>query len=389
MTLTIGVSRQVLVLGGTPEAGAVSEELAKLGYAVQWVSPDGATAAYDTSSLPPGVCASPGASVTAFEGQAGDFRATLVQGGQVRQLGLQAVVVANGNERYYPEARYGLPLSPNVLTAPQLEARMADTAGGNGAPQCMAFLLDYGGQAAKETATEVLQMALCARQAHCAEVYVFYENLQVDSPGLERLTRQMRDAGIVFSRYAQVGISVEDDGVALSYAEGVVQAALLVLPEAVRPHAQTVELASVLDVRLGADGFFQDINIRQYRPGLSSRRGVFFAGRCHMDGSVEEAKADALQTAANVDALLGGGEVSREPIVAEVDSSKCVRCLTCVRTCPHAAVEIAEYEQVIAARVMALACYGCGACVVNCPVRAIELVGDASELVPVPAWLSA
>ena len=45
MTLTIGVSRQVLVLGGTPEAGAVSEELAKLGYAVQWVSPDGATAA--------------------------------------------------------------------------------------------------------------------------------------------------------------------------------------------------------------------------------------------------------------------------------------------------------------------------------------------------------
>jgi len=67
--------------------------------------------------------------------------------------------------------------------------------------------------------------------------------------------------------------------------------------------------------------------------------------------------------------------------VAHVDSNVCIRCLTCVRTCPHAAVEIAAYEQVTAARVVDLACYGCGACVANCPVQAISLWG-----LSVPAW---
>jgi Pyruvate/2-oxoacid:ferredoxin oxidoreductase delta subunit len=53
-----------------------------------------------------------------------------------------------------------------------------------------------------------------------------------------------------------------------------------------------------------------------------------------------------------------------------------------VRTCPHAAVEIVDYEDVTAAKVVDLACWGCGACVVNCPVQAIELVGQ-----PMPAWM--
>jgi heterodisulfide reductase subunit A-like polyferredoxin len=63
-----------------------------------------------------------------------------------------------------------------------------------------------------------------------------------------------------------------------------------------------------------------------------------------------------------------------EEIIAEVDSEKCVRCLTCIRTCPHAAVALDDYGQVTAARVFEVACMGCGACVANCPVRAIELV---------------
>jgi len=55
-----------------------------------------------------------------------------------------------------------------------------------------------------------------------------------------------------------------------------------------------------------------------------------------------------------------------------------------VRTCPHAAVQVVEYEDmdVVAARVDELAFWGCGACASNCPVQAIEMVGQE-----MPAWV--
>jgi len=159
---------------------------------------------------------------------------------------------------------------------------------------------------------------------------------------------------------------------------------LLVLPEAVRPRRDAEALAELLQVRLGEDGYFQEMNIHRYRPGLSLRRGIFFAGRCHMDCDVAGAEADALQAAANVDALLAAGYLEPEEIIAHVDSTKCVRCLTCIRSCPHAAVEMADYDDVTAARVVDLACQGCGVCAVNCPVQAIDLVGQTA-----PAWMVA
>jgi len=59
---------------------------------------------------------------------------------------------------------------------------------------------------------------------------------------------------------------------------------------------------------------------------------------------------------------------------AEVASDECIRCLTCIRTCPHQAVELRATEDVVAAYVVPEACWGCGMCVANCPVRAISLI---------------
>ncbi|MFH1084252.1 MAG: 4Fe-4S binding protein, partial [Chloroflexota bacterium] len=99
------------------------------------------------------------------------------------------------------------------------------------------------------------------------------------------------------------------------------------------------------------------------------------------------AAADALMAVASVDAVLGEDSLAPEALapeatIAHVDEEACIRCLTCVRTCPHAAIEIADYGPVTAARVLDLACWGCGQCAANCPVRAIAMVGLA-----LPAWL--
>ncbi|MBM3190628.1 MAG: hypothetical protein FJZ90_18165, partial [Chloroflexi bacterium] len=272
MSPAVRVSKQVLVLGVTSEAHRASRELAQLGYSVDWV-PVGGTIVPD--DLPSNVSVHSDCTLVGFAGEAGAFSATLRRDGKRHDLSPSAVIVATGNERYYPGERLGLALSDRMMTVSQLLSQLEMPQEGLAnppSPATILFVLDYGGQTPKETATEALTAAVCARQVWDAEVYVFYGDLKVDTPGLERLTREMRDCGILFCRYGQANLVADGNGVTVSYEEGTVQGDLLALPEAVRPRPDTAELAALLDVRLGEDGFYQDINIRQYRPGLASRR---------------------------------------------------------------------------------------------------------------------
>lgn len=384
MNQGVAIAKRVLVLGGAPEAEIVQQELLALGYEVHWVPLAERVFALETLNVP-GLVVHPNAELVGLEGHVGHFSAHLERGGERFTVPAAAIVVATGNERYYPAERYRVALGPRVLTVPQLRQQLDAPRSTRAAlphrHERVMFLLDWGGETAKETATEALQTALRLRQEWHCEVYVFYRDLKVDTYNLERLTREMRDRGIVFCRYNDPQVTTDDDGVSLTSTEGTLGGELLILPEAVRPRADTAELAAILRVNVGQDGYFQDVNIRHYRPGISNRKGIYFAGRCHLEADEATLLADASQAAANVDALLGAGMLAPEEIVAQVDSSKCIRCLTCIRTCPHAAVELAEQKDVVAAKVVELACQGCGACVANCPVRAITLVGQM-----MPAW---
>lgn len=384
MSQKVHVDREVMVLGGASEAGWVSQELCKLGYTVHWASVDGAP--LEPLFAHPRLSLEDKCVLVGLEGHVGSFVGKFRRDGQTFSVHAAALVVATGNERFYPAKRYRLDLSDRVLTVPQVQSQLdAAQSTKTDSPyrgERVAVMLDLGGESSKETAAEALRLAMRLRKEQRGEVYVFYQNLKVDTYNLERLTRDMRDQGIVFCRYADSGVTVGEQGIDLSYIEGTLSVDRLVLPQAVRPRSDTAALAALLNVRVGTDGYFQDVNIHQYRPGLSSRNGIFFAGRCHMDADLPEIRADAIMAASNVDALLGAGYLEPEAILAHVDSHKCIRCLTCVRTCPHAAVEISTYDGAVAARVAELACRGCGACVANCPVRAIELVGQV-----VPAWM--
>jgi len=381
----IRIDKEVLILGDTPEARVVSQELLRLGYTVhQAALSEGASDGHAPHTRLHYYMAS---RLLKLDGHVGDFRAALDCEGAQEIIPASALVVAIGNERFFPAEQYGLPSSARILTVSRVRQQLATPRSAGAAlphrHERLFIALDLGGETSKETAVEALHLAHDLRAQWHSEVHVFYQNLKVDTPWLERLTRELREKGVVFCRYETPKVSVDDEGVSIAYVEGRLQGDWLIMPDAVRPHAATAELAALLRVRVGQDGYFQDVNVRQYRPGLSVRRGIFFAGRCHMDCDAHEAEADALQAVANVDALLGSGVLApSQEAIAHVDSTKCIRCLTCVRTCAHAAVEIADYGEVKAARVVDLACQGCGACIANCPVQAIEWVGQAA-----PAWM--
>lgn len=360
--MTQPTGRTVLVLGATPEAQRAAQALQGLGYGVIPLQPD---------------------DLLGFEGQVGGFRAQVRAEGQPQSLAADAVMVAIGNDR--SGGATDLPRSPRALTASQLRRQLeARPITGAALPYRQArylLLLEPDGQTQKEPAVEMLYLARDLRARWRCEVTVLYHELLVDTMPLERLTRELRQGGVVFTRTGALSVALDDQGVTVTVAEGPLRGDYVVMAEAVRPHADAPALAALLQVRLGVDGYFQDVNIRQVRAGPSNRKGVYFAGRCHLDGDLATALADAEQVAASVDALLRAGP-QPEPTRAEVDRSRCIRCLTCVRTCPHAAVEIVADETSTAAQVFALACWGCGACAGNCPVQAITLLGQSA-----PAWM--
>ncbi len=377
-----GRPRGVIVLGAAPEALCAVRELAALGYAVAWLPLEEAQA---PAALPPNVAIYPAAELVGLGGYAGAFCAQVRRGEAIECLPGAAVLIALGNARCYPQERYGLPLGPRVLTPPQARQRLKDrTLEALLSHRKAHFLvmLDWGGETSRETAVEALHTARALRQNH-AEVTLFYRDLKVDSAPLERLTRRMREEGVVFCRYIEVEVRFEEGGVHIAAPDGLVRGDMLILPEAVQPHPATLPLAALLKLRVGKDGYFQEVNVRQVRPGLTNRKGIYVAGRCHMDADREAALEDVSHVVASLDAFLHSLDEPPSGPTAEVERDRCIRCLTCVRTCPHAAAEVVEREGITAAYVEKAACWGCGICAAHCPVQAIALKGQA-----VPSWLA-
>jgi len=383
MTSPSSQPKGVIVLGAAPEAIHAVRELAALGHRVDWIPLEEMERPAD---LPPNGIMHTHGILLGFEGQAGEFIAQVRCGEAVERISAGAVLIALGNARYYPQARYGLPLGPRVLTPSQVRKHLEERSLAAILARRSAHLLvmlDLGGETCRETAVEALYLARDLRQGH-AEITLFYRDLKVDSAPLERLTRAMRHEGIVFCRYDTASIHLDEEGVRIEAPDGPVRGDALILPEAVQPHPATSELAALLKVRLGADGFFQEVNIRHYRPGLSNRKGIYFAGRCHMDADLELALEDASRGVASIDAFLHSLDEPPSGAFAEVDRGQCIRCLTCVRTCPHRAAEMVEREGLLAAYIDARACWGCGICVAHCPAQAISIKGEE-----MPSWLTA
>ncbi|MHB9032416.1 MAG: 4Fe-4S binding protein [Anaerolineae bacterium] len=376
------MSNLIAVLGGLPDAGWVVDELLAANYRVAWISKQ----ALPVSPYSDVCQVYQNRSITKVTGYVGDFKLHLAVPEESVTLGVAAIIVATGNQRLALEEDHRTPVDRRVISTwalnellekpKELASRAALQR------QHLLFGLDMHDLSGKQASTETLELALRARrQWHC-EVSVLYRELQVDSDLLEAMTRSMRSEGIVFHRWHDAQPVIDAAGIRIKHADGDLQGDLLIIPPAVIPRPDNADLAQVLHINVGADGYFQQLNVRSYRPGLSNRKGIFLVGRCHLDTDDSGARADAVQAAANVDILLSQTPLQPETVIAQVDSNKCIRCLTCIRTCPHYAIALAEYNEVIAARVNELACFGCGACAANCPAKAISLVGP-----DVPAWL--
>jgi len=219
----------------------------------------------------------------------------------------------------------------------------------------------------------------------------------------EAFYTEARRRGAIFVRYTEAHmpqVQVNDRGELEVVAwepslrqEIVLHPGLLSLSMAIEPSEGTEELARILDLPLSSEGFFMEAHLKM-RPMDMAREGIFICGMAHYPKFIEECITNAQAAAGRAITILATPRMYIGGVISVVDQSKCVGCLTCVRTCPFEIPKV-RYSDVGVGKIKGAAyidpalCTGCGTCTAECPAKAIQLVAYRDEQImglPLGAW---
>ncbi|MEM2816299.1 MAG: hydrogenase iron-sulfur subunit, partial [Candidatus Bathyarchaeia archaeon] len=149
-------------------------------------------------------------------------------------------------------------------------------------------------------------------------------------------------------------------------------AEMVVLATAAIPKKGTDEVARILNLTRGADGFFMESHPK-LKPLDSPTDGIFLAGACQGPKDIPYSVSQGCGAAARAATILSKQKWKIEPIIAVVDPSRCrnvtAKCGICAERCPYGAIKVAEKQP---AQVVTAMCHGCGTCVAECPADAIQ-----------------
>jgi heterodisulfide reductase subunit A len=211
------------------------------------------------------------------------------------------------------------------------------------------------------------------------EVYIFYIDMRTNFKGYEEFYRRARELGVNFIRgsVSQVNEDPETKNLLIRSEDMALgeplelEAELVVLSTAAIPSKGSAEVARILSISRGADGFFMESHPK-LKPLDTPVDGIFLAGACQGAKDIPYSVSQGSGAAARAATVLSQPTWKIEPIIADVDPSKCrnvnVKCGICVSKCPYGAIKAEEGQ---AATVTAAMCHGCGTCVAECPADAI------------------
>jgi heterodisulfide reductase subunit A len=331
--------------------------------------------------------------VAAVTGFVGNFRARLEPAdGTAEDLEVGAILIAIGADDYRPDpGEFGYAQADNVITALDLEARLADPADGLAGVRTAAFVQcvgsrtegrgrGYGGCSRVCCAVTVQQ----ARQlsARGIETVVCYRDMRLVDAGAEESYRAARGDGTLFLRFAPEApprVIVEDGrAVAVEVDETLLRAPvrapadLVVLATGLVPRAvETARIRELLKTPQGPDGFLLERH-PELAPVETCVDGVVLLGAAQGPKDLRDSLAQAAAAASKVAALLGRDTLWLDPAIARVDAGQCRACGLCVSLCEFRAPQLATGpDGRVAAEVNAALCKGCGTCAVWCPTGAI------------------
>jgi heterodisulfide reductase subunit A len=394
------VNREVLVVGGGFSAINTALQLSRVGLRTTLLEKEAALGigneelesfyGFDPSSMISAVEgdrnieALTSARMTTVEGKIGDFSVRIRKGEEEIFRKYGAIVLATG---YQTELALdsGMEFSQNIVSQEQF-CSMLRNPGLETEPKSIGFMFDFSDENSRFPTLATLYNALEAKRKWGSEVYVFYKSVKVDSEGVERLYQEARNCGVVFLKSEAPPRITAENGLVKIEAKDVflgeditLTCDVLVTEELYLPAEGTEKLSSLLTTRRDSRGFYQDENVHLYPVG-SERKGIFFIGGCRGDLDLGRVLTDISSVVMKVHELLSLGKIPVDVEKVKADPQKCVACLTCIRVCPHGAIQLVRVDgSREVAEISDLACYACGICAAICPAKAIRFKGYRDE----------
>lgn len=315
------------------------------------------------------------------------------------EVDVGSIVVATGFDDYEPAAGefgYGL---DGVVTLPEFK-KMVDEAPGplqhNDRPvKTVAYIYCVGSRqdesvegahtycsrycctSAVHTALEAHKLAGDLRQYHLyrdMRTYGKYELLWNESRENGSLyVRVPDDEPPTVEKLSSGGLMVTTKDLLTGGEEIAIPADLVVLVTGMVPRKNS-ELAGILKLPIGSDGFYNEIHPK-LRPVETIVDGVLICGACQAPKTSSEAVAGGLAAVTQSGAMLKRGFAELDPMVAIIDTEVCTWCGKCQEACPYDAIERVEADGKQVAQVIRTACKGCGGCVPVCASDAVDLQG--------------
>jgi heterodisulfide reductase subunit A len=311
-----------------------------------------------------------------------------------QEFDVGAVIMATGFDTFDVKklGEYDTSL-PDVITATQMERLMINECGagmvlkrkadGNrvkkvayvlcagsrtrkvGVPYCSKICCNYA----------IKQSVILRKTFPYMQVYVYYIDIRAAGRGFEEFyVRSQEEYGVKFIHGKVSDIQKGTNGI-LVRAEDVTLGEIIenefdmvVLCTAMLPSKGTADLAKLLKVPLGEDGFISEKHPK-LDPVSTHRSGILAAGAILGPKDVRDTVLDGRSTAAQAIEFLGTGKMLIDPVKAIVaDGMRCTKWKACEAICPVRAISVDEVP-----RVDTIACIGCGACVSECPEKVFEL----------------
>lgn len=318
--------------------------------------------------------------------------------GETLTLDAGAIVVCTGYELLDPSVveQYSYGLHPDIVTHLQFERLLVQGVHkpSNGEiPKKVAFVLCVGSRVGLPRKREGDGEQYCCKigcmnaikEAYVlhkavpdCEPWVFYTDIRAHGKGYEEFYERLRNYGVQFMRGRVAEVAPNGNGLLLRAVDTTlgmpVEEAfdMVVLSSELRPSPGTSELARMLGISTGPDGFILERH-HKLRPVDTEREGIFVGGCALGPKDIHETTTESIAVASKVSTFLGKGTVSVSPEVAFVDPDKCNDCGKCGEICPAQAATRVPSTFRGRWEIDPMSCVGCGLCLPICPTHAIDL----------------
>ena len=324
-----------------------------------------------------------GARIVGFQGFQGNFNTEVAVGTEnlTRTIDHGVIIVATGGTEYQPK-EYFYGEDDRVVTQLELSDRLVKQ--GAADLDSVVMIQCVGSRNAENENCSRLCCQMAVKNALIltelnpdTAIYVLYRDMRTYGL-LEDYYKEAREKGIIFIHFdpdETPEVTVSADGLFVQVKDHILQRKLSIKADLLTLSAgvvaeDTEALSRIMKLNRNPDGYFIEAHVK-LRPVDMPGEGIFLCGTAHGPKLISETIVQARAAASRATTFLAKSEIKLSAITAKVDTESCIKCLTCVRSCPFEVPAFNPNNGFI--EIDDALCQGCGICAGVCPREAIDL----------------